>query len=164
MIHEEAAFSDYPSRLSMPATNWAIWRSPAMKTFAIVPSVNSRRLARKCLALVILALQCGCALPMSEGSWGLPKWQMPFVSDDKGKTPAEACAIAGRTLGRKGEYKKAIAKFEEARNLDPLAPVAHPLALLYNRQGDVEQLARFSWPWRQVQGCRVACRHGLFCV
>ena len=110
-----------------------------MRTFATFDRANSCRLARNYLALAVLALQWGCALPMSEGSWALPKWQMPFVSDDKGKTPAEACMIAGRSLGRKGEYKKAIAKFEEARTLDPLAPVAHPLALLYNRQGDVER-------------------------
>ncbi len=110
-----------------------------MKTSAIFDLANARRQAWKCLALAILAFQWGCALPISDGQVQLPKWQLPFVGEDKGKTPAEACMITGRTLARKGEYKKAIAKLEEARKLDPQAPVAHSLALLYNRQGDVER-------------------------
>ena len=46
---------------------------------------------------------------------------------------------AGSKLERKGKVKEAIAKFEEARRLDPAVPVAHRLAILYDRQGEVER-------------------------
>jgi Tfp pilus assembly protein PilF len=46
---------------------------------------------------------------------------------------------AGQKLERKGHLKEAIAKYEEARRYDPSAPVAHPLALLYDKQGEVER-------------------------
>jgi Flp pilus assembly protein TadD len=46
---------------------------------------------------------------------------------------------AARKLERKGQVQPAIAKYEEARRIDPSVPVGHALALLYDRAGDVER-------------------------
>jgi Tfp pilus assembly protein PilF len=92
-------------------------------------------------ALAIAALPCGCALPGSDGQGVTSAWLAPFSSanKDSSQTPAQASIAAGSKLERKGKVKEAIAKYEEARRLDSAAPVAHRLALLYDRQGEVER-------------------------
>jgi tetratricopeptide (TPR) repeat protein len=90
-----------------------------------------------CLAAA--GIQAGCALP-SDAQSMLSSLAAPFSSDVlKSQTPAESCVAAARKLERKRQVKPAIAKYEEARRLDPAAPVAQSLALLYNRDGDVER-------------------------
>ena len=68
-------------------------------------------------------------------------WLAPFSSpsQDPTLTPAQACMAAAQKLERKGQLKLAIAKYEEARRYDPFVPVAQRLALLYDKQGDVER-------------------------
>jgi Tfp pilus assembly protein PilF len=91
--------------------------------------------------LAIAAMPCGCALPGSDGQAVTSVLLAPFSSGSKesSQTPVQTCIAAGSKLERKGKIKEAIAKFEEARRLDPSAPVAHQLALLYDRQGEVER-------------------------
>ena len=92
-------------------------------------------------ALAIAALPCGCAIPGNDSQGVTSAMLAPFSpgSKDSSQTPAQAAIAAGSKLERKGKVKDAIAKYEEARRLDPAAPVAHRLALLYDRQGEVER-------------------------
>ena len=83
----------------------------------------------------------GLALSGNDGQTMTSTLLAPFgaASKEVPQTPALACMAAGQKLARKGHLKEAIAKYEEARRFDPNAPVAHALALLYDKQGDVER-------------------------
>ncbi|HEV8061356.1 MAG TPA: tetratricopeptide repeat protein [Gemmataceae bacterium] len=92
-------------------------------------------------ALAIAGMQWGCALSGNDGQTMTSALLAPFgaASKEAPQTPAQACIAAGQKLEHKGHLKEAIAKYEEARRFDPKAPVAHALALLYDKQGDVER-------------------------
>ena len=90
------------------------------------------------LCVIAAALPIGCTLPAG-GESTLSMLSAPFAGVSSNQTPADACITAARKLERKGQFKSAIAKYEEARRLNPAAPVAHSLALLFNRLGDVER-------------------------
>src|SRR5216684_2716476 len=104
------------------------------------PACNGQS-AWRFAALAIATMQGGCAFSGSDGQTMTTTLLAPFSIASKVATqsPAQACIAAGRKLEQKGQTKLAIAKYEEARRYDPKAPVAHPLALLYDRQGDVEK-------------------------
>ncbi len=92
-------------------------------------------------ALAMAGIQWGCALPGNDGQTVPSTLLAPFsaLNKEAPQTPAQACMAAGQKLERKGHVKEAIAKYEEARRSDPNAPVAHALALLYDKQGEVER-------------------------
>jgi Flp pilus assembly protein TadD len=79
-------------------------------------------------------MQAGCALPGTDQ--GLIS-AFPALQKVVPESPAQACVTAARKFERKGQVQLAIEKYEEARRLDPAAPVGHALALLYDRAGDV---------------------------
>lgn len=59
------------------------------------------------------------------------------------QTKAEACRLTALELAAAERDEHAIAQFEQARQLDPnLKGVAHPLAVLYDRQGRLDAAQR----------------------
>jgi tetratricopeptide (TPR) repeat protein len=102
-------------------------------------AIHLLRLAGRLSCLSVAAIQLGCALP-SGGQSALAVLSAPFAgAAQQPQTPADSCVAAAHKLERKGQVRPAIAKFEEARQLNPAAPVAHSLALLCNRDGNVER-------------------------
>ncbi len=102
-------------------------------------AINLLRSAGRLTLLAAAAIQVGCALPETgQSTWAALSATVAGVTQPP-QTPADACMAAAHKLERKGQIKPAIAKFEEARQLNPAAPVARSLALLYNRDGDVER-------------------------
>jgi Tfp pilus assembly protein PilF len=63
----------------------------------------------------------------------------PAVAEElPARQAAQACLGTAESLYRKGHDREAILLYERARKLDPsLGHVARPLAILYERQGDI---------------------------
>jgi Tfp pilus assembly protein PilF len=113
----------------------------------------SRILRRAALGLGILPLllpMLGCSM------WDHDRAATPLLPSPAGaaksaqtelppKPAAQLCLATARQMQEKGQVQQAIYLYEKARRDDPtLASVAHPLAFLYDQQGDgVRALAEY---------------------
>jgi Tfp pilus assembly protein PilF len=101
-------------------------------------------------AVPLLLPLLGCSM------WDHDREPKPFSSDSAGaanspetelpaRQAAQLCLTTARQMQEKGRVEQAIYLYEKARRDDPtLASVAHPLAFLYDQQGDgVRALAEY---------------------
>ena len=92
----------------------------------------------------ILTSASGCALfPAAASTLPGRSRSAEAAGEIDAKTQAEACRRTGMQLAAHERDEHAIAQLERARELDPdLKAIAHPLAVLYDRQGRIDAAER----------------------
>jgi Tfp pilus assembly protein PilF len=103
-----------------------------------------RRSRWRMLVIAGLMPQAGCALWGNDLQLLAPPVTLPatVASKEPGLAPekaAQACVAAAQSLEQKGYEAEAIAEYERARQFNASIPVARRLAVLYDRQGEVEK-------------------------
>lgn len=92
----------------------------------------------------ILLSGSGCALfPAAVSTLPSHSLSAESAGEVDAKTQAEACRRTGMQLAAHERDDQAIAQLERARELDPnIKAIAHPLAVLYDRQGRIDAAER----------------------
>lgn len=104
------------------------------------PVVASTSAVTTCLCLFMMTGCAGLTTPLSHGNPGEDGLRLEAIDQ---RMQAEACRLTAMELAAHEKDEHAIAQFEQARKLDPnLKGIAHPLAVLYDRQQRLDAAQR----------------------
>jgi Tfp pilus assembly protein PilF len=121
------------------------WLPPSQRTLSArsLPDWRSA-ISIQLIFTAILTSVSGCALfPAAASTLPGHSLSAEAAGEIDSKTKAEACRRTGMQLAAHERDEHAIAQLERARELDPgLKAIAHPLAVLYDRQGRIDAAER----------------------
>ncbi len=121
------------------------WLPPSQRLLS-AQSLSGWRLAGSIQLIIgaIMMSASGCALfPAAVSTLPGHSLSAKAAGEIDAQTQAEACRRTGMQLAAHERDEHAIAQLERARELDPnLKAIAHPLAVLYDRQGRIDAAER----------------------